>query len=135
VVDFELEGIHWGIEMDSVEVVEKQYLRVTLATVAWALAFTGPADFDNHYISALGVGTVVLVEKKPEEYLRDNMPFKFIEPGIDLAVVQLFATLADAPEHQRLGIEGRINTENIEGNAWCGAIISATDDITVADEE
>ena len=61
VVNFELEGIHWGIEVDSVEVVEEQDLRVTLATVARALAFTRPADFDNHHISAFGIKPVVPV--------------------------------------------------------------------------
>lgn len=51
VVDLKLEGIHRGVKVDSVEVVEEQDLRVTLATVAWALAFTRSADFYNHHIS------------------------------------------------------------------------------------
>jgi len=63
VVNFELEGIHWGIEVNSIEVMEEQDLRITLATVAWALALTGPADFDNHHISALGIRPVVTVEQ------------------------------------------------------------------------
>jgi len=37
------------------------------------------------------------------------MTFKFIESGVDLAVIQLFTALSDAPEHQRLRVERRIN--------------------------
>ncbi len=62
VVNFELEGIHRGVEVDSVEVMEKQDLRVTLASVARPLAFTGSADFDNYHISALGIRPVAAVE-------------------------------------------------------------------------
>ena len=53
-VDLEHEGIHRGIEVDSVEVEEERYLRVTLATVAWALAFTGSPNFNDYHISAFG---------------------------------------------------------------------------------
>lgn len=63
VVNFELEGIHRGVEVDSIQVMQEQDLRVTLATVARALAFTGSADFDNHHISALGIRLVAPVEK------------------------------------------------------------------------
>jgi len=63
------------------------------------------------------------------------MTFKFIKSRVDLAIVQLFTTLSDAPEHQGLRVEGGINTENIESDAWCGTIVSTTDDIAVADEE
>ena len=63
------------------------------------------------------------------------MTFKFIESGVDLAVIQLFTALSDAPEHQRLRVERRINAKNIESDTWCGAIISTTDDVAVADEE
>ena len=63
-VNFELEGIHRGVEVDSVEVMEKQDLRVTLATVARALAFTRSTDFDNHHIPALGIRPLAAVEQK-----------------------------------------------------------------------
>jgi hypothetical protein len=63
------------------------------------------------------------------------MSLEFVEPGVDFAVIQLLATLADAPEHQRLGVERRVNAENVEGDAWSRAIVSAADDIAVANEE
>ena len=63
------------------------------------------------------------------------MTFKFIKSGVDLAVIQLFTALSDAPEHQWLRVERRVNAENIESDTWCGPIISTTDDVAVADEE
>lgn len=79
--------------------------------------------------------TVVLVEQGPGEHLRDNVTFKFVESGVDLAVIQLFTALTNTSEHQGLGVERRINSKNIEGDTWCGTIISSTDDIAVTDEE
>lgn len=63
------------------------------------------------------------------------MTFKFIKSGVNLAVIQLFTTLTDASEHQRLRVERGVNTEDIENDPRCGAIVSTTDDIAVADEE
>ena len=62
---------------------------------------------------------VVLVEQSPDEHLRNNVAFKFIQPIVDFAVVQLFIALADALEHQRLWLKRRVNSKNIEGDARC----------------
>ena len=115
--------------------MEEQDLRVTLATLAPALAFTRSADFYNRHISRFGMRTVALVEEGPDEHLRNSLSFKLIKSSVDLAVIQLPTAIADASEHQRLGVERRVNSKNIEGNTRCGTIISATDDIAVTDEE
>ena len=64
VVNFELKGIHRGVKVNSVKVMKKQDLRVTLAAVARALTFTRSTNFDNHHIPALGIRPLVAVEKK-----------------------------------------------------------------------
>ena len=52
------------------------------------------------------------------------MSLKLIEPRIDLTMIQLFAGLADAPEHQWLRVGRMIDhVENIESDTWSGAIV------------
>ena len=60
------------------------------------------------------------------------MAFKFVETGINFAIVQLLGAFADRFEQKRLRIKLWINTENIQHNPRGGAVIPTTDDITVA---
>jgi hypothetical protein len=51
VIDFELQRVHGSIEVDPVEIMQEQYLRITLATIARALTFARLSDLDDDHIA------------------------------------------------------------------------------------
>ena len=52
VVNLKLEGTHWRVEVNAVEVLHDEDLTITLAAVTWLAALCRLADFDNYNISA-----------------------------------------------------------------------------------
>lgn len=63
------------------------------------------------------------------------MSLKFIQTRVNLAIVESASTFSDRLEHQRLWIERRINTKDIEHNTGCGAVVPASSNVPVTDEE
>lgn len=52
-VDFELEWCHWGIEMDAVEIVHEQDLRVALSAIAGLGSLAWLANLHHNDVSIL----------------------------------------------------------------------------------
>lgn len=63
------------------------------------------------------------------------MALELIQTGVNLPVVQLLRTLTNRLEQERLRIKLRVDTENIQDNARRGTVVTATDNIAVADDE
>jgi hypothetical protein len=70
-----------------------------------------------------------------ERDIRNNVAFKFVETGINLAVVQLLGAFANRFKQKWFRINLWINTENIQHNPRGGTVVPTTNDITVADDE
>lgn len=63
------------------------------------------------------------------------MSLKFIQSRVNLAIVESASTFSDRLEHQRLWVERRVNTKDIEHNTGCGAVVPASSNVPVTDEE
>lgn len=53
-IDLEFQRRHWGVEVNPVEVVHKQYLRVALATITRLRSLAWFADFDYNKVAGAG---------------------------------------------------------------------------------
>lgn len=63
------------------------------------------------------------------------MALELIQPRVDLAVIQSLATLTNTPKQQRLRVDIRIHTENIENDPRSRTVVPTTDDVSIADNE
>ncbi len=63
------------------------------------------------------------------------MTLKLVEARVDLAIVELLGSLPNTLEHERLGVETRINAKYVENNTRSRPIIPRADNISVADDE
>lgn len=63
------------------------------------------------------------------------MTLKLVQTRVDLAVVELTRTLANGLVQKRLRIKLRVHTKNIEDDARRCAVVTCTDDVTVADDK
>jgi hypothetical protein len=63
------------------------------------------------------------------------MPLELIKTRIDLAIIQRLRSFTHTLEQQGLHVEVGIHTENIENNPRRRPVVSATDDVTIADDE
>jgi hypothetical protein len=50
-IDFKVQRVHGSIEVDPVEIMQEQYLRITLATITRALTSARISDFDGDHIA------------------------------------------------------------------------------------
>ena len=50
-IDFEFQRGHGFVEVDMVEILQQEDLRVSLAAITWLVALAGLADFDHHNVS------------------------------------------------------------------------------------
>ena len=63
------------------------------------------------------------------------MTFKFVQPGVDLAVVECLHSFTDRLEHQWLRIKLGIDSKDVEDNSRCCAIISTSYNIAITYNE
>lgn len=68
-------------------------------------------------------------------YVRDDMTLELIESRVDLAVVERLGAFADRLEKKWFRIQLRVDAEDVQHDTGGCAIISATNDIPVADDE
>ena len=63
------------------------------------------------------------------------MPLEFVQTRIYLPIIQRLTALTDTLEQERLRVDVRIHTENVEHDPWGRTIITRTDDVPVTDDE
>ena len=63
------------------------------------------------------------------------MSFKLVQARVDLAIVELLRALSYRAEHQWFRIDLWVDTQNVEYNARCGSVVSASYNVAVADDE
>jgi hypothetical protein len=138
VVDLELERVHRSIKVDSVEVVQEQNLGISLSSVPGFASFGRFTDFDNDHVPDDDREFIRMssVDKKfSTRYSRYNMSLELVKSGVDFSVVELPRAFTDRLEQQGLGIELGVDTENVQHNSRGRAIVSASDDISVANDK
>jgi hypothetical protein len=67
--------------------------------------------------------------------IRHDVTLVFIETGVDLAVVELFTSLAERLARQCRWVHLWINSENVQNDLRGGTVISATNNHTVTNDE
>jgi hypothetical protein len=130
VVDLELERVHRSIKVDSVEVVQEQNLGISLSSVPGFASFGRFTDFDNDHVPDDDREFI-----RMSSYSRYNMSLELVKSGVDFSVVELPRAFTDRLEQQGLGIELGVDTENVQHNSRGRAIVSASDDISVANDK
>ena len=63
------------------------------------------------------------------------MTLKLVQSRVDLSVIELSRPFANRFEQQRLRIEFGIDPENIENDTRRRPVVTATDNVAVADDE
>ena len=63
------------------------------------------------------------------------MSLELVKTRIDLAIIQSLGTLADTLEQKGLDVKVRIHTKDIKNNPRRRPVISATDNVPIADDE
>lgn len=63
------------------------------------------------------------------------MTFELIETTVHLAVVKRLGALADTLEEKGLWVHLGVHAKNVEGDTRGRAVVAATDDVAVADDE
>ena len=135
-INFEFQRGHGRIEMHAVEVVHEQNLTVSFAAIARLGPLRGLAHFDDNHITAthIDVNTHTYAPTKMQ-YLRNDVPLELVQPRVDLAIIDLFRTLANRPEHQRLGVNLGVDTHYIQHDPRRSPVVPASNDIAVTDDE
>ena len=63
------------------------------------------------------------------------MSFEFIQTGVNLAIIQRLGTLTNRLEQQRLRVQLRIHSEDVEDDSGRGPIVAGSDDVTITNDE
>ena len=63
------------------------------------------------------------------------MTFKLVETRVDFSVVELLGSLSDGLEQQRLWVQLRVDSEDVEDDSRGRSIVSTSDDVSVAENE
>jgi len=137
-VDFQLEWVHGGVKVNSVEIVQQQDLRITLSSVSRLASLGRLADLDDDHVSEARhqVQPPSFPTRSPfRKGLRDDMTLKLVQSRVDLSVIELSRPFANRFEQQRLRIEFGIDPENVENDTRRRPVVTATDNVAVADDE
>lgn len=113
VLHFELERIHQRVEMDLVQGMHSKHLGVSFTTTARTAALRRLANLRN-------------------DQVRRDMACALIQAGVDLARVVLLDSFTEGRETERLGIQIRISSQNIEDNAQGWAIVTGNSNRSMA---
>src|SRR5690242_16535528 len=103
--------------MDTVEEAHKQNLRVTLSTV-----------------TRLALGLLRLLAHLDNDDVRNDVAFEFVETRVDLAVVELLTAFTDGPEGKSRRVDLGIDTEDIQNNLGSRAVVTTSNNHSVADD-
>jgi hypothetical protein len=108
---------HGSAVVDTVEEAHEENLRVTLSTV-----------------TRLSLGLFRFLANLDNDDIGDNVAFKLVKTGVNLAVVKLLTAGADGLEGEGRRINLGVNSENIENNLGRGTIVTLTNDNTITND-
>jgi len=74
-------------------------------------------------------------DRPSTRYSRHNVSLELVKSGVDLSIVELPGTFTDRLEQQGLGIEFRVDAENVQNNSRGRTIVAASNDISVANDK
>ena len=63
------------------------------------------------------------------------MTFELVQSGVYLSIIKLPGAFADALEHKWLGIEPRVNAQDIQNDPRSWAVVPRPDNVSIADDK
>lgn len=98
-----------------VEEMHQDHLRIPFTSISRLRSFTRLANLDNDHVG-------------------NDVTRAFVQSSIDFAHVVLLRPLAQRLETERLGIEVRIHSEDIQDDGWRSLFVTETLDISVTND-
>lgn len=133
--------------MNSVEVSKEEDLRVSLSSVSRLRPLRRLSNLDDDHVAGkrrtrrrernqrTQRNREEGDETRSERNSRNDVTFELVETRVDLSVVELLGSFSDGLEEQRLWIQLRVDSEDIEDDSRSRSIVSTSDDVSVAENE